>query len=39
MTVTPIPDARRETWAATVLNPDGTQIPLAMDQDQPARWT
>ena len=39
MTVTPIPDARRETWTATVLNPDGTQIPLAMDQDQPARWT
>ena len=39
MTVTPIPDTRRETWTATVLNPDGTQIPLAMDQDQPARLT
>ena len=35
----PIPDARREEWAAVVVNPDGSTLPLPLDADQPGTIT
>lgn len=39
MTITPIPDARIESWSATLLNPDGSQTSLPLDADQPLTWS
>lgn len=36
---TPLPRARRETWTAELIQPDGTRTELPLDADQPGQLT